>query len=101
MSIYSNSNNDIVSNNNKDVNINNNGNSNNTFIDNKSLVTNDQSEKVTSNNITANAKSNFDLFITLRESGYSLKQIYENKLLELSYGTLKNYNCKYNKLQMV
>lgn len=45
--------------------------------------------------------SNFEAFCNLRKSGYSLKQIYENKLLELSYGTLKNYNCKYNKVLKV
>lgn len=109
--ICSNSNNDIVSNNNKDVTINESGNGNNeemtidnnsnVFIDNKSLVTNDQAEKVTSNKVTDKKKSNFDLFITLRDSGYSLKQIYENNLLELSYGTLKNYNSKYKKIAMI
>ena len=108
--ICSNGNNNSISNNNKDVTINNNGNSNNEeitiddnnngnnkIINNKSLVTSDQDEKVISNKVTTKKKSNFDLFITLRESGYSLKQIYENKLLELSYFTLKNYNCKYKK----
>lgn len=87
--------------NNEEITIGDNNNCNNILIKNKSLVTNDQVEKVTSNNIATNNKRNFDLFVSLRESGYSLKQIYENKLLELSYGTLKNYNCKYKKIGMI
>lgn len=78
-----------------------NSNYNNSHIENKSFIVNDQAEKVTSNNITGDRKSNFDLFVTLRASGYSLKQISENKLLELSYGTLKNYNSKFKKLQSI
>lgn len=96
-----NNNDDVTSHDNNGMTIEDDGNGNKIFINNKSLVTSNQAEKVISNNMITNTKSNFDLFITLRESGYSLKQIYENKLLELSYGTLKNYNCKYNKLQMV
>ena len=42
-----------------------------------------------------------NLFVTLREQCYSLKRIYENKLLELSYGTFKNYNSKYKKIAMI
>lgn len=39
-------------------------------------------------------KTNFDMFVHLREQGYKLKQIYEGELLPLKYNSLKNYNCK-------
>ena len=43
-------------------------------------------------------KNTFDMFVILREQGYSLKHIYDNNLLPLTYNSLKNYNCKYKKL---
>ena len=74
---------------------------NDIFIDNKSFLIKNKVENIICNKIITKNKSNFDLFVTLRESAYSLRQIYENKLLEFSYGILKNYSCKYKKLQSV
>lgn len=51
-------------------------------------------------NAAVEKKTNFDLFIMLREKGYTLKQIHQDKLLALTYNSLKNYNCKYNKLRV-
>lgn len=46
-------------------------------------------------------KTNFDMFVLLRQQGYTLKQIHQEQLLPLAYNSLKNYNCKYNKLKTV
>lgn len=45
-------------------------------------------------------KSNFEMFCALKEQGYTLKQIHKAKLLPLTYNSLKNYSCRYNKLQL-
>lgn len=43
-------------------------------------------------------KNNFDMFIMLREQGYSINQIYDNNLLPLALSSLKIYDSKYKKL---
>lgn len=43
-------------------------------------------------------KNNFDMFIMLREQGYSINHIYDNNLLPLALSSLKIYDSKYKKL---
>lgn len=43
-------------------------------------------------------KSNFDMFVILRNQGYSINQIYDNNLLPLALSSLKIYDSKYKKI---
>lgn len=43
-------------------------------------------------------KNNFDMFIMLRNQGYSINHIYDNNLLPLALSSLKIYDSKYKKL---
>ena len=69
----------------------------------KDIKSNDTEEapKETKDNIIEikdTKKNNFDMFIMLREQGYSINQIYDNNLLPLALSSLKIYDSKYKKI---